>query len=61
MDVDHVAQACGWYGWSQGSAHEPYLVYKCGCGDHTTYVSCDALDPDYYELRCSFIRRCVTT
>lgn len=61
MDVDHTATRCGWYGWSQGAANSPYLVYQCGCGDHTIYVSCTAEDPLYYEKRCAFIEACHTS
>lgn len=61
MDLDHVAQSCGWYGWSEGPAADDMVIYKCGCDEeHVTYVARTADDVDYYEERANFIRRCRT-
>jgi hypothetical protein len=62
MDLDATAQECGWYGWSEGPGDEDFVVYKCGCiEDHLyTYVANNATDPDYYAIRCAYIRECRT-
>ncbi|MGH9089999.1 MAG: hypothetical protein ACRDZR_01245 [Acidimicrobiales bacterium] len=61
MDLDSVAQECGWYGWTEGQRDGDMLIYKCGCDDgHTIYIAANADDPEYYERRCEFIRQCKT-
>jgi hypothetical protein len=61
MELDHVAQEHGWFGYSEGPGPEHFLIYTCGCPDgHTTFISNTADDPEYYEHRCAFIRTCRT-
>jgi hypothetical protein len=61
MDLDSVAQECGWYGYSEGPKQGSFLIYMCRCPEgHTTYVANGADDPEYYERRCEYIRSCRT-
>jgi len=59
QDVDALATSRGWWGWQEGSRPEDMLVYHCPCSEgHMTYVALDADDPDYYQDRCDYMRRC---
>jgi hypothetical protein len=61
MDLDHVAQQNGWYGWSEGAHDGDMVVYRCGCpNEHTLYVAPAADDVEYYEQRAAFVRSCST-
>lgn len=65
VELDHTAQECGWYGWSEGAAPDAYMTYRCSCGDHWTFftnndaIQADLDDPEFFARRCAFMRTCV--
>jgi hypothetical protein len=61
MELDSVAQECGWFGYSEGPGQGSFLIYRCAHPDHlTAYIANDADDPEYYEIQCARIRQCQT-
>jgi hypothetical protein len=60
-ELEEVANACGWFGWTEGPKLADQLIFQCRCDErHTAIVSQYADDPDYYAEQCRQIRECQT-